>query len=222
MSAESRSIEGADSFTMLAGKPAIVTIDLHRGHLDPSVATLPLPGDEARALMARIRPILERARRVGLPVVHVTTLYQDREEILANPYWRYQSGKGGVRSRIADHQAPGSHLELMAGVVQAGDVVIDTKRRYDSFVATDLDFVLRSRGCNTLLLMGVNTNSCVLATAISASVRDYAVYVLTDGVDTMMGPKYHDAALDIIAGSFGWVVDAETMLGLLERQQDVS
>lgn len=219
MSADSRSTEGADSFAALAGRPAIVTIDLHRGHLDPSVATLPLPGDEASALMARILPILERARRIGLPVVHVTTLYQDREEILVNPYWRYQSGKGGVRSRIADHQAPGSHLELMPGVVQAGDVVVNTKRRYDSFVATDLDFVLRSRGCNTLLLMGVNTNSCVLATAIAASVRDYAVYVLTEGVDTMMGPHYHDAALDIIAGSFGWVIDADTMLGLLESQQ---
>lgn len=220
MSADIRSIEGADSFVKLAGKPAIVTIDLHRGHLDPSVATLPLPGEEARALMSRVLPILERARRIGLPVVHVTTLYQDREEILVNPYWRYQSGKGGVRSRIADHQAPGSHLELMPGVAQEGDVVVNTKRRYDSFVATDLDFVLRSRGCTTVFLMGVNTNSCVLTTAISASVRDYAVYVLTDGVDTMMGPKYHDAALDIIAGSFGWVVDADTMLGTLERHQD--
>lgn len=220
MSVDTRSSDGADSFAKLAGEPAIVTIDLHRGHLDPSVATLPLPGEEARALMSRVLPILDRARRIGLPVVHVTTLYQDREEILANPYWRYQSGKGGVRSRIADHQAPGSHLELMPGVAQEGDVVVNTKRRYDSFVATDLDFVLRSRGCNTVFLMGVNTNSCVLATAISASVRDYAVYVLTDGVDTMMAPEYHDAALDIIAGSFGWVVDADTMLGLLERQQD--
>lgn len=219
MSADTRSMEGVDSFATQAGKPAIVTIDLHRGHLDPSVATLPLPGGEARALMSRILRILERARRIGVPVVHVTTLYQDREEILVNPYWRYQSGKGGVRSRIADHQAPGSHLELMPGVAQAGDAIITTKRRYDSFVATDLDFVLRSRGCSTLLLMGVNTNSCVLATAISASVRDYAVYVLTDGVDTMMGPHYHDAALDIIAGSFGWVIDAETILGVLESQQ---
>jgi nicotinamidase-related amidase len=219
MSADTRAIEAVDSFAQRPGVPAIVTIDLHRGHLDPSVATLPLHEEAASALMSRVLPILERARRMDLPVVHVTTLYQDREEILANPYWRYQSGRGGVRSSIADHQAPGSHLDLMPGVAQAGDVVVNTKRRYDSFVASDLDFVLRSRGCSTLFLMGVNTNSCVLATAIAASVRDYAVYVLSDGVDTMMGPDYHDAALRIIAGSFGWVVDADTMLSLVERQQ---
>lgn len=209
----------ADSYRLVAGRPAVVTIDLHRGHLDPSVATLPLPADAASALMARVLPILDRARELGLPIVHVTTLYADRGEILANPYWRFQAGRGGVRSRIAEHQAPGSRLDLMPGLVQPGDLVVDTKRRYDSFVASDLDFVLRSRGCDTLLLMGVNTNSCVLATAIAASVRDYAVYVIRDGVDTMMGADYHDPALRIIDGSFGWVTDAETILAAVAEQE---
>lgn len=201
-----------ESYRLVARRPAVVTIDLHRGHLDPAVATLPLPAESASALMARVLPILERAREMGVAVVHVTTLYEDRSEILANPYWQFQAGRGGVRSRIADHQAPGSRLELMPGLVQPGDLVVDTKRRYDSFVASDLDFVLRSRGCDTVILMGVNTNSCVLATAIAASVRDYAVYVIRDGVDTMMGADYHEPALRIIDGSFGWVTDADTIL----------
>lgn len=217
MSTDSQSAV-TDSYRLVAGRPAVVTIDLHRGHLDPSVATLPLPAVSASALMARVLPILDRARELGLPIVHVTTLYADRDEIVANPYWRFQAGRGGVRSRIAEHQAPGSRLDLMPGLVQPGDLVVDTKRRYDSFVASDLDFVLRSRGCDTLLLMGVNTNSCVLATAIAASVRDYAVYVIRDGVDTMMGADYHEPALRIIDGSFGWVTDAETILAAVAEQ----
>lgn len=204
-----------DSYRLIARRPAVVTIDLHRGHLDPSVATLPLPAEAASELMARVLSILERAREMTVPIVHVTTLYEDRAEILANPYWRFQADRGGVRSRIADHQAPGSRLDLMPGLVEPGDLVVDTKRRYDSFVASDLDFVLRSRGCDTLLLMGVNTNSCVLATAIAASVRDYAVYVIREGVDTMMGSEYHQSALRIIDGSFGWVTDADAILAAI-------
>jgi biuret amidohydrolase len=220
MNTDLQSTAVMDSYRLVARHPAVVTIDLHRGHLDPSVATLPLPAESAAALMSRVLPILERARELGVPIVHVTTLYADPAEILANPYWQFQSGRGGVRSRIADHQAPGSHLDLMPGLVQPGDIVVDTKRRYDSFVASDLDFVLRARGCDTLLLMGVNTNSCVLATTIAASVRDYAVYVLRDGVDSMMGAEYHEPALRIIEGSFGWVTDADTILDAIANQRN--
>lgn len=219
MSTDTQTAAVIESYRLIARRPAVVTIDLHRGHLDPSVATLPLADESASALMARVLPILVRAREMSVPIIHVTTLYEDRGEILANPYWRFQAGRGGVRSKIADHQAPGSRLDLMPGLVQPGDVVVNTKRRYDSFVASDLDFVLRSRRCDTLLLMGVNTNSCVLATTIAASVRDYAVYVIREGVDTMMGEDYHEPALRIIDGSFGWVTDADTIFAAIAEQE---
>jgi hypothetical protein len=34
----------------------------------------------------------------------------------------------------------------------------------------------------------------------------------------MMGDSYHRAALQIIAGSFGWVIDGETSLRLLDSR----
>jgi nicotinamidase-related amidase len=68
------------------------------------------------------------------------------------------------------------------------------------------------------LLFGVNTNSCVLATTIAASVRDWAVFVVGDGVDTMMGDEFHDAALRILAGSFGWVLDGAASVRLLQER----
>jgi nicotinamidase-related amidase len=211
--------EGLDSLRTLARRPALVTIDLHRGHLDPAVATLPLTPAASEAVVSGALRILEVARSLSVPVIHVTTRYEDVAEILANPYWRYQAGNAGsVRARIADHQAPGSPgLEMMPGVVQTGDMVLTTKRRYDCFVGTDLDFVLRTRGCDSVLLIGVNTNSCVLATAVAASVRDYAVYVFSDGVDTMMGQEFHDAALRIIDGSFGWVIDSRSAFAAIEE-----
>jgi len=34
-------------------------------------------------------------------------------------------------------------------------------------------------------------------------------------VDSMMGEEYHRAALQILSGSFGWVIDGEASLRLL-------
>jgi nicotinamidase-related amidase len=68
--------------------------------------------------------------------------------------------------------------------------------------------------------MGVNTNSCVLATAVAASVRDLAVFVVEEGVDTMLGSDLHDAALSVIDASFGWVVRAETALAVLRERTE--
>jgi nicotinamidase-related amidase len=208
-----------ESFEQLAQRPAVVTIDLHRGHLDPEVATLPLPSQAAAELVERAVPLLDEYRSLGLPVMHVVTAYRDREEILSNAYWRFQANRAdSARRQIAEHNLIGMPgLELMPEIGRPGDTVIDTKKRYDCFVGTDMDFILRTGGYDALLVLGVNTNSCVIATSIAASVRDFAVFVVEEGVDTML-PALHDAALAVIDGSFGWVISAETTLDVLRSR----
>jgi len=212
-----------DAFGRFGANPAVVTIDLHRGHLDPEVATLPFDAQSATSLLERTLPLLDSYRSLGLPVIHLVTSYRNREEILSNPYWAVQSRlPDGVRRAIAKHNLEGGPgVELMPGVQAPGDVVLDTKKRYDCFVGTSLEEVLRSGDHDSILLFGVNTNSCVLATAIAASVRDWAVFVVEDGVDSMMGEEYHRAALQILSGSFGWIIDGETSLRLLTGRADL-
>jgi biuret amidohydrolase len=209
--------EALGEFRGSASRLAVVTIDLHRGHLDPAVATLPLPADRSAALVERVVPLLQSYRDLGLTIVHVVTAYRTRAEILSNPYWRHQSGRpDSTRRRIAAHNLEGMPgLELMPGIGHPGDMVVKTKKRYDCFVGTDLEFVLRSGGHDGLLLLGVNTNSCVIATAIAASVRDFSVFVVEDGVDSMLGEELHEAAKKIIAASFGWVVRGDWTVELL-------
>jgi biuret amidohydrolase len=206
-----------ESFERLARRPAVVTIDLHRGHLDPGVATLPLPADAATGLVARVVPLLSAYRELSVPVIHVITAYRDRDEIASNPYWRFQAGRAdSARSQILEHNLIGMPgLDLMPGIADAADVIVATKKRYDCFVGTDLELVLRSGGHDAVLLMGVNTNSCVIATAIAASVRDFAVFVVEEGVDSMLGRELHEAAMNIIDASFGWSVPAATTLEVL-------
>jgi nicotinamidase-related amidase len=58
----------------------------------------------------------------------------------------------------------------------------------------------------------VNTNSCVLATTTAANVRDYAVIVVEDCVDSMDGPELHEAGLACIKTAFGLVIDTDAVM----------
>ncbi|HEY3554559.1 MAG TPA: isochorismatase family protein, partial [Casimicrobiaceae bacterium] len=76
---------------------------------------------------------------------------------------------------------------------------------------------LRAHGINTLIVTGVNTNSCVLSTVAAACSKDYAVIVASDCVDTMDGPALHDAALACIRTAFGFVLASDEILALLPQ-----
>ena len=68
---------------------------------------------------------------------------------------------------------------------------------------------------DTLLLTGVNTNSCVLATTVAGNTRDYAVIVVEECVDTM-DPAMHQAALAVIRQAFGWVATTDEVVRALD------
>jgi biuret amidohydrolase len=209
--------ETREAMTTLAARPVAVTVDLHRGHLDPKVATLPLPAERCAAYVKRTSEILDELRGIGVPVIHVVTYYRDVDEIVSNPYWQIQADRpDSSRARIAEHNLHGSPgLELMPGIQDPADKLVTTKKRYDCLVGTDLESMLRMSGYDSVLVTGVNTNSCVLATSIALSVRDWATFIIEDGVDSMMGQDHHLAALKIFSGSFGWVIDGDTATSIL-------
>ena len=192
-------------------RAAAVAIDLHRGHLDPSVATMPLAADRAAKVVAANRRFLERCRAARIPVIHLLTQYSDAEEIRCNPFWRTRAeNPDNPRRNVLAHNLAGMPgVTVMPEVLRPGDRIVDTKKRYDCFVGTDLDFTLRAHGINTLLVTGVNTNSCVLSTVTAACSRDYAVIVVEDCVDTMDGAALHEAALACIRTAFGFVLGSQ-------------
>jgi len=201
-------------------KAAVIAIDLHRGHLDMEVATMPTSPEVARQVIAANKRLFDWCRSVGIPVIHLLTQYRDVPEIAVNPFWRTRAeDPNATRKNVLRHNLAG-----MPGVTimpelydRERDLVVDTKKRYDCFLGTDLDFTLRAHGINTLLITGVNTNSCVLATTTAANVRDYSVIVVRDCVETMDGPALHEAGLLCIRTAFGFVLttDEVKQLGAL-------
>ena len=198
-------------------RPAVVAIDCHRGHLDPAVATMPASPETAKRLVEANRAFFDGARKLNVPIIHLVTTYRDVEEIRANPFWRTRAeDPNATRKNVLRHNLAGSPgCTIMPGLHQPGDMIVDTKKRYDCFQGTDLDITLRTHGINALLITGINTNSCVLATACAANVRDYAVIVVEDCVDTMDSPDHHAAALLCLRTAFGHVMSAADALTLV-------
>lgn len=203
-------------------RPAVVAIDCHRGHLDPEVATMPAPANVAARLVDNNRIFLDKARAADIPIVHLVTKYRDVAEIRSNPFWRTRADNpNATRKNVERHNLAGSvGCEIMPGLYDPShDWVVDTKKRYDCFVATDLDFMLRKHGVNTLFITGINTNSCVLCTATAANVRDYATVVIEDCVDTMDGPELHEAALMCLRAAIGWVITGDAALAAVGAEK---
>jgi nicotinamidase-related amidase len=201
---------------------AVIAIDLHRGHLDPKVATLPLEPEAARTVVTRSAAFFEGCRERGIPIIHLVTRYRDQAEILANPAWlRRSQDPQSTRKNMANHNIEGMPgIEIMPELWRPGDVRVDTKKRYDCFIGTDLDFVLQGRGIREVWMTGVNTNSCVLATSIQASVRDYDVAVVSDCVDSMDGEEFHHNALQILGRAFTEVHTGQELLAAFDERRE--
>jgi len=199
-------------------RAAVVAIDLHRGHLDMEVATLPAPADLAARVVAANHSFNDRCRDLEIPVIHVISQYRDPSETAGNPVWRTKVDRAGdTRKNQFRHNLSGSPgIEIMPGLFEKGDLLIDTKKRKDCFYATDLEFVLRTRAVNTLLITGINTNSCVLATAATANTLDFLPIVVEDCTGSMDGTEAHDAALLCIRTALGFVQEQHAVFDALK------
>ena len=71
--------------------------------------------------------------------------------------------------------------DFVAEVAPAdGDIVIEGKRGLDTFASTNIDFILRSKGIDTIILGGFLTNCCVESTMRTGYENGYRVITLTD------------------------------------------
>ncbi len=186
---------------------AVVAIDLHRGHLDPEVATMPLPEELCNEVIDQNRMFFDECRDLNIPILHLLTQYRSELEILSNPAWQARSvDPNATRKNVANHNIEGMPgVQVIPELWNDNDILIDTKKRYDCFVGTDLEFVLKANNITTLWITGVNTNSCCIATSIDASCRDYDVTMVSDCVNTMDGPDFHEMALKVFERAFGKV-----------------
>lgn len=219
-----------DSLELRPAQTAIVTIDMHRGHLDMDVATMPAKPDDAERVIRNAADVLNFARKLGVPVIHVILVYRRLPGIgsegMANPFWRALHEirdeedrlTPGRKSTVRDHNIMGEPTtEIIPELLADGDHIINNKKRLDCFMGTDLEGLLNALGAKNVCLMGINTNTCVLNTAFTAMNKDYRTVVMSDCVASMYGDDLHAFGLQNVFRCIGWVTDNETFKTKLEE-----
>jgi ureidoacrylate peracid hydrolase len=120
---------------------------------------------------------VQKAREAGATIIHAPiTFEKGYHEITDHPY--------GILKGVVDNNAfvKGTWGAEIVDVLkpQPGDIVVEGKRGLDTFASTNLDFILRSRGIETIALGGFLTNCCVESTMRTGYERGYQVITLTD------------------------------------------
>ena len=196
---------------------AVITIDCQRGNLEPEIASLPVPAAECKRVIDGTNRLLASARRRGIAIIHVTTVYE-APLLGKHPYERAmlelkESFTPGGNSDFARHKSPGSiEGQIIAALdVQPSDLLVDSKRTFDAFLGTPLELLLRFMKKDTLLIAGCNTNTCVLATTFGAYNRGFSTVIVSDCVASAYGEDLHRFALSNIERRLGWVLSLDEL-----------
>ncbi|WP_433302826.1 cysteine hydrolase family protein [Actinoplanes sp. CA-030573] len=155
--------------------------------------------------------LVAAARAAGVTIMHAPiTFAPGYGELSRHPYGILKGVvdgnafvKGTWGAAIVDSLAPAD-----------GDIVIEGKRGLDTFASTNLDFILRSKGIETVILAGFLTNCCVESTMRSAYENGYRVITLTD-CTAATSPEEHDNAIAYDYPMFSIPVEASEVVAAL-------
>ncbi len=159
---------------------------------------------DAQAMADRLPPLISAARAAGVLVVFVRNVYSSEHNFYLSDTWLEQASRARAGSYTRREVcAADSWGGDFYGEVRPGprDPIV-TKHRFNAFLNTDLDTVLRANGIRTAVFTGVATNVCVETTARDAFMRDYYVVFTDDGTATY-AREDHEATLRNISRYFG-------------------
>ncbi|MGZ8802061.1 MAG: cysteine hydrolase family protein [Mycobacterium sp.] len=212
------------SFPIVAGKTALIVIDMQRDFLLPGGFGESL-GNDVDQLLKVVPPLaalISAARAAGVMVIHTREGHQP--DLSDCPPAKLS--RGAPSKRIGDQGKYGRILirgEFGHDIVDElapidGEVVID-KPGKGAFYATELSDVLAAAGITQLLVTGVTTEVCVHTTTREANDRGFECLVVSDCVGSYF-PEFQRIGLEMITaqgGIFGWVADTAAVIPALSQ-----
>ena len=180
----------------LQGRISLVIVDLQNDFLSPqgAYARGKTVSSEAILLPERLVPVAQLVKKHhGLVAASLFTLWPDVDgQPMISPHLlerRPFLQKGDF--------APGSWGQANVDALTPLVDVAVCKVAYSAFFNTQLDWILRRAGINTVVVCGIVTNGGVASTVRDAHMRDYQTVVLSDGCATFTEVAHQAALIDM-------------------------
>lgn len=144
-------------------KPALIIVDMLQGNFSKNIT-----GEkEEEKIIIPLRDFIKKCRNYGIPIIFACDSFLKEDFIF--------------KGRMKPHAIRGTKdtLPLKELEPDEKDTILE-KRRFSAFFKTDLDQTLRTWGIDTVLVTGINTHFCVLATAFDALCHDFYTIILKD------------------------------------------
>ena len=156
-------------------KPALLVIDIQNFSLKY------IPDKDKEAALNKINMYIDLFRNHAFPIIRI---------------YHFNKQHGLIQGS-KDFEFPESIP------VQSEDPMV-IKTYPDGFNKTDLDKVLKERGCNTLFVCGLSATGCALATWLGAFNHDYKAFLVKDAI--MSPNKDYTTNIEIMFDAVGFDV----------------
>jgi ureidoacrylate peracid hydrolase len=203
---------------------AVIVVDMQNAFVSPG-GYFDLSGHDISATGRIIKPCVEivnKARQKGIKIIYLQMAYSPAltdNEKKYSPAWRKSKGLAFIsqhpelkdKFQVAGTWGSSIIKELEP---QPADVVV-SKQKYDGFIGTSLDTILRAGNTRYLIFIGTATNICVESTLRHAFSLEYFSILVSDATSQIGPVAMQDATIANVLSNFGWVTTTEKLLKAL-------
>ncbi len=218
-----------DPIAVDLSRAAIIVVDMQNAFLKKGgyFDAVGIDISEGEKIIGPCREIIRSAREKGVKIIYLQMGYsQDLSDKgpTDSPYAykakvpKLLEDRPELKDKLYIYGTWGSEIieELRP---QRGDIIIK-KQRYDGFVGTNLDIVLRTLGIRYLFFLGIATNVCVESTLRRSFFLDYFPVLVSDAV-SQKGPRaLQEATIFNVKSTFGWVTDSIRLIKGINQPRD--
>lgn len=184
------------------GKTALLVIDMQNAFLKKGTPIY-LPNSER--IISATKKLAEKCRDAGMLVIFTQMfhIYPPKPYFFVFPERRVNN---------VPFLIEGSEwVEIHPDFKPLDGYLIMRKHRYGSFFNTELEFILKAKGIDTVIITGVTSNVCCLHTAMDAFERDFYVIFISD-CSASYDEVRHEGTLRTVDHSFGIVAKSQEII----------
>lgn len=138
-------------------KPVVIMLDMAKGYGWQ-------PGSFGYDMVARVKRLKDAAHAAGVQVIHVNSMRRPTDDLPEPPIM------------LIGTEA----LEVIPELQPIDNDILIYKRYLSGFSFNDLDYTLRTMGCDMVIIAGASTDNTVLWTSADARQLHYRVVIAED------------------------------------------